>query len=155
MRNARSIFFHQRNLIFDHIRYDWSFRWPRNMKYRFALLHPPRSLPRYLSCASALTVTRPKVHSSFQQQPLENIWMFFFCNALIPKSTYWAPRSIIRKRQLTTNLENTILLFLESSLCLSFPGVKQNTDAVTKTPNICNNYFAWSGFSPIRLRDRP
>ena len=77
VKNARSNFFHQRNLIFDHIRYDWSFRWPHNMDYRFALFYPLRSLPRYLSSASALTVTRPEVCSGFWQQFLENTWIFF------------------------------------------------------------------------------
>jgi len=77
VKNARSNFFHQRNLIFDHIWYDWSFRWPHNMEYRFALLYPLRSLPRYLYCASALMITRPEVYSSFQQQSLENILIFF------------------------------------------------------------------------------
>lgn len=90
VKNARSNFFHQRNLIFDHIRYDWSFRWPHNMDYRFTLFYPQRSLPRYLNCASALTVTRPEVYSSFWQQSLEDTWIYFL---QLSHSWEYLPRS--------------------------------------------------------------
>lgn len=77
VRNARSNFFHQRNLIFDHIWCDWSFRWPHNADYRFGLFYLPRSLPCCLSCAPALTVARPEVYSTSQQQSLEGTRIIF------------------------------------------------------------------------------